>query len=80
MRIYMYVMLLCILVYLRVYLRRFHQVLKALADSEEAQIVMLKAIHELWHTHQQASPPQLCLSIDCTCCTGLTHVCNGLRD
>ena len=32
---------------------RFHQVLKALADTEEAQIVMLKAIHELWHTHQQ---------------------------
>ena len=47
-------------------LYRFHQVLKALADSEEAQIVMLKAIHELWHTHQQAIFQQLCSNLPCT--------------
>lgn len=32
---------------------KFHQVLKALAETEEAQIIMLRSIYDLWQNHQQ---------------------------
>ncbi|XP_039291918.1 nuclear cap-binding protein subunit 1 [Nilaparvata lugens] len=32
---------------------KYHQVFKTLAESEEAQICILKSLFELWHDHQQ---------------------------
>jgi nuclear cap-binding protein subunit 1 len=38
---------------------KFHYVFKVLAESEEAQICVLRSMFELWHNHQQ-----VCLKCD----------------
>ncbi|KAL1117702.1 hypothetical protein AAG570_004017 [Ranatra chinensis] len=39
---------------------KYNQVFKLLADSEEAQLCILRSIHELWRNHQQ----MICVLID----------------
>jgi nuclear cap-binding protein subunit 1 len=34
---------------------RFHQVLRAFGESQDAQICILKSVYELWHTNQHVS-------------------------
>jgi nuclear cap-binding protein subunit 1 len=36
-------------------LAKYHMIFKMLVESENSQIAVLKALHDVWQNHQQAS-------------------------